>query len=147
MLKELIILIRPKQWVKNLFVLVPLIFSKAFMNSDSVIKALSVALCFIAVSSSVYILNDIIDYRRDRHHEKKRTRPIASGKIAKRNAAGFMLVFMAAGIIPAYFIHPYVVLCLTAYIVLNILYNGAPPGCRHKYRFLSSPQQEPAYLF
>jgi 4-hydroxybenzoate polyprenyltransferase len=93
------------------------------MNSDSVIKALSVALCFIAVSSSVYILNDIIDYRRDRHHEKKRTRPIASGKIAKRNAAGFMLVFMAAGIIPAYFIHPYVVLCLTAYIVLNILYS------------------------
>ena len=123
MLKELIILIRPKQWVKNLFVLVPLIFSKAFMNSGSVIKALSVALCFIAVSSSVYILNDIIDYKRDRHHEKKRTRPIASGKIAKRNAAGFMLVFMAAGIIPAYFIHPYVVLCLTAYIVLNILYS------------------------
>jgi len=123
MLKELIILIRPKQWVKNLFVLVPLIFSKAFMNSGSVIKSLSVALCFIAVSSSVYILNDIIDYKRDRHHEKKRTRPIASGKIAKRNAAGFMLVFMAAGIIPAYFIHPYVVLCLTAYIVLNILYS------------------------
>ena len=44
MLKELIILIRPKQG-KNLFVLVPLVFSKAFMNSDSVIKALSVALC------------------------------------------------------------------------------------------------------
>ncbi|HEY8499718.1 MAG TPA: decaprenyl-phosphate phosphoribosyltransferase [Clostridia bacterium] len=123
MLKELIILIRPKQWVKNLFVLVPLIFSKAFVNSDSVIKALAVTLCFIAVSSSVYILNDIIDYKRDRLHEKKRTRPIASGRMEKRNAAGFMLVFMAVGLIAAYFIHPYVVLCLVAYVVLNILYS------------------------
>jgi len=123
MLKDLIILIRPKQWVKNVFVLVPLVFSKAFMNSDSVFKALSAALCFTAVSSSVYILNDIIDYERDRHHDKKRTRPIASGRITKQNAAGFMLVFMAAGLIPAYFIHPYVVLCLIAYIMLNVLYS------------------------
>jgi 4-hydroxybenzoate polyprenyltransferase len=125
MLKELIILIRPKQWVKNLFVLVPLIFSKAFINSYSVLRALSAALCFIAVSSSVYILNDIIDYKRDRHHDKKKTRPIASGRMDKRSAVGFMLVFMAAGLIPAYFIHPYVVLCLIAYIVLNILYSVA----------------------
>ena len=125
MLKELNILIRPKQWVKNLFVLVPLIFSKAFINSYSVLRALSAALCFIAVSSSVYILNDIIDYKRDRHHDKKKTRPIASGRMDKRSAVGFMLVFMAAGLIPAYFIHPYVVLCLIAYIVLNILYSVA----------------------
>lgn len=125
MVKDLMILIRPKQWVKNIFVLVPLVFSRAFMNVDSVLKALFVMFCFIAASSSIYILNDIIDMKKDRHHEKKRSRPIAAGRISKRSAWGFMLVFMAAGLIPAYFIHPYVVLCIVGYIILNILYSVA----------------------
>ena len=64
MLKNMLKLIRPKQWVKNIFVLVPLIFSKTFTDPMSVIKALAALFCFVLASSSVYILNDIIDIEK-----------------------------------------------------------------------------------
>ncbi len=123
MYTELIKLMRPKQWVKNIFVLVPLIFSRTFLDPEAVLKAILALLCFIAASSAVYILNDIMDLDKDRHHEKKRLRPLAAGTVPKGTAAGFMLVLFAAGLLPAFFIHPYVVLCILAYIILNILYS------------------------
>jgi len=123
MLKQLMKLIRPKQWVKNAFVLAPLIFSRTFMNPDALIKAVSAMVCFIAASSAVYILNDIIDLEKDRLHEAKRLRPLASGSISKRAAVIFMLVFMSLSLLSAFFIGYGVLFCILVYILMNILYS------------------------
>lgn len=123
MLKQLMKLIRPKQWVKNVFVLAPLIFSRTFMNPDALIKAVSAMVCFIAASSAVYILNDIIDLEKDRLHDAKRLRPLASGSISKRAAVIFMLVFMSLSLVSAFFIGYGVLFCILVYILMNILYS------------------------
>lgn len=123
MFKQLLRLIRPKQWVKNVFVLAPLIFSKTFIHPEAVIKAVLAMLCFMAASSSIYILNDIIDLEKDKLHEKKRLRPLASGSIKKSTAVIFMLVLLAVSFALSYFINYQVLLCIIIYILINILYS------------------------
>jgi len=116
-------LLRPKQWVKNIFVLVPLIFSRTFTEPMHVIRALGAFVCFIAVSSAIYILNDIIDIEKDKLHETKRFRPLASGEVSKEKAFVLMAVLLVFGLAIGFLLNVNVVLCLTAYIILNILYS------------------------
>jgi 4-hydroxybenzoate polyprenyltransferase len=79
-LMGLLILMRPKQWVKNAFVLAPLIFSGEFVNANSVSHVLIATALYCLASSGTYIINDIHDVERDRKHPKKsKTRPIATG--------------------------------------------------------------------
>ncbi len=123
MLKHMFKLIRPKQWVKNIFVLVPLIFSKTFTHPMSVIEAFAALFCFVLASSSVYILNDIIDIEKDKLHETKRLRPLAAGEVPKHTAALVMVVLFIAAIALAFVLNTNVVLCILAYVVLNIFYS------------------------
>lgn len=123
MLKQILKLIRPKQWIKNVFVLVPLIFSRTFTNTDMVIKAVLAMLCFTAASASIYILNDIIDIEKDKLHKIKRLRPLASGSIKKSTAAVLMVVLLVGSLIISWFIHPSVVPCIVGYVMMNILYS------------------------
>jgi 4-hydroxybenzoate polyprenyltransferase len=116
-------LMRPKQWIKNVFVLVPLIFSRTFTHPDAILKACLALICFIAASSAVYILNDIIDIEKDKLHETKRLRPLASGSVKKGSAAVLMVLLMAGSLATSYFIHPSVVACIVAYTAMNILYT------------------------
>lgn len=120
---KLLRLLRPKQWVKNIFVLVPLIFSRTFTEPGRVLRALGAFLCFTAVSSAIYVLNDIIDIEKDRLHETKRFRPLASGEVTKGQAFILMALLLVLGLAVAFAISTNVVLCLTTYIVLNILYS------------------------
>ncbi|HVO73535.1 MAG TPA: decaprenyl-phosphate phosphoribosyltransferase [Ignavibacteriaceae bacterium] len=83
MLKQYLILFRIPQWIKNLFVFVPLIFSQNLFNSHYLLKTLHGFLLFCLTSSVVYIINDIIDIEADRAHPEKQKRPLASGKISK----------------------------------------------------------------
>src|SRR4029453_3358596 len=81
-------LLRPKQWVKNLFVLPAPLFGLAH-EGVTIKHALSVAgafVAFCALSSTVYALNDVIDAEADRRHPLKRARPVASGAISARAA-------------------------------------------------------------
>mgnify|MGYP000971272254 CR=1 FL=1 len=123
MFKNMLRLIRPKQWVKNIFVLVPLIFSKTFTDPLCILKAFGAFLCFLAASSSIYILNDIIDIEKDKLHETKRFRPLASGEVSKGKAAVLMVVLLIVGLVIALLINPNLVICILAYITLNILYS------------------------
>ena len=75
--------LRPQQWVKNLFVLAPLLFSQNLFTPLAVGRALAAFLLFCLASSSVYLLNDLRDREQDRLHPKKRHRPIASGKLSR----------------------------------------------------------------
>ncbi len=81
-MKNLIRLIRPKQWIKNLIVLLPVFFGDALLHPSAIYAGLITALSFSFAASSIYCLNDIIDIEDDKHHPIKCNRPLASGAIS-----------------------------------------------------------------
>ena len=113
---------RPKQWTKNGFVLVGLIFDGKLLDLPLALTAVATLICFCVVSSSVYILNDLIDIERDRGHPRKRLRPLASGQLDPVFAKAAMVILGAAGIVAAGLIDVYVGLTLAAYLILNVAY-------------------------
>ena len=90
-MKNLIRLIRPHQWVKNLVVLLPVFFGGALLHIEAVYAGLITALCFSFAASSIYCLNDIVDVDDDRRHPVKCHRPMASGAISIMQ--GYILMF------------------------------------------------------
>ena len=91
-MKNLIRLIRPHQWVKNLVVLLPVFFGGALLHIESVYAGLVTALCFSFAASSIYCLDDIVDVDDDRQHPVKCHRPMASGAISITQ--GYTLMFL-----------------------------------------------------
>ena len=87
---------RPRQWSKNVFVLAAVVFDKKLLNPEAVGKSLAGMVLFCLLSSSVYLINDILDAEADRNHPQKRNRPIASGKlpvpVAAAAAVGIILI-------------------------------------------------------
>lgn len=81
-MKNLIRLIRPKQWIKNLIVLLPVFFGGALLHPSAIYAGLITASSFSFAASSIYCLNDIIDIEDDKHHPIKCNRPLASGAIS-----------------------------------------------------------------
>ena len=75
-------LIRPKQWIKNTVVLLPILFGGALLRVEALYAGFITALSFSFISSSIYCLNDIIDLKDDRRHPVKCQRPLASGAIS-----------------------------------------------------------------
>ena len=88
-------LLRPQQWVKNAFLVAPLIFSKHLFGLEYATTTILALVVFSLVSSSVYIINDIADREADRQHPVKKNRPIASGRISIPEAI-VVLVFVFA---------------------------------------------------
>ncbi len=88
-------LIRPEQWVKNVFVVAPLFFTPSAVSAANLRNvALGVA-CFCAISSAVYVLNDYRDRESDRMHPRKQHRPLASGTVAVPLALALMVTLLA----------------------------------------------------
>mgnify|MGYP002279095917 FL=1 len=88
-------MIRPQQWIKNVFVLVPLFFGGSLLDTTDIIAAVTAAMAFCFISSSIYCLNDIIDVEDDRRHPTKCHRPIAAGKISVAQAYVMMALMVA----------------------------------------------------
>ena len=119
----LIKLARPKQWVKNAFVLAPVVFTGTFLDVDAISHALLAALLFCVASSATYIINDMHDIESDRrHHQKSQSRPLAAG-IVSIPAASIFLACLYALLIWGWFIAPKVVMVIAAYLVLNLAYT------------------------
>lgn len=116
-----IILARPYQWHKNIFILAPIFFAGKIF-SDKIYDLLLLFLNFVTVSSAVYSINDIIDYQRDKSHPTKQNRPIASGKISKKEALTFSFVFLTISFILAYYINSIIFVVL--YVFINIIYSA-----------------------
>ena len=85
-MNDILRLIRPKQWIKNLFVFLPVFFGGAMLNHTAMIHTFIAFVSFCLAASSVYCLNDIVDAEEDRRHPVKCSRPIASGAITERQA-------------------------------------------------------------
>ena len=123
MLLNYLKLIRVPQWIKNLFVFVPLLFSLHFFQGNYFVTTLLAFFIFCLSSSFIYIINDIIDIEADKLHPQKKNRPLPSGKISKRNAlilAVFIFVLIIVSL-PS-FSKDFIIL-VTSFILLNILYS------------------------
>ena len=92
---NLIRLIRPNQWIKNIFVFLPIFFGEKIHDIQLLFNACLAFLSFSLAASSIYCLNDIIDIKDDRRHPVKCNRPLASGKISVPLAYTIMLLLMA----------------------------------------------------
>ncbi len=123
MITSLIALLRLKQWVKNGFVLAPLIFSGSFLDMAAVADSLAAMLLFCIASSATYIVNDIHDMEHDRKHpEKSKKRPLASGAVTLTQAY-MLLGILYSLLIIAFFYFPLLMLVIAGYIALNLLYS------------------------
>ena len=91
-------LMRPGQWIKNLFLFAGLIFGLKLSDRASVIAALLGFICFCLVSSAVYVFNDIHDRNQDRFHPTKKNRPVAAGRISVPAAAVFSALLFVLGL-------------------------------------------------
>ena len=85
-------LLRPLQWLKNIFVFAPIFFSNNLLKPDYFWPTLVVFASFCMISSSIYCFNDLRDVEADRQHPKKCHRPIASGKVSVRGGYAMMLL-------------------------------------------------------
>lgn len=121
--RGLLALSRPKQWLKNGFVLAPLVFTGSFLEPGAVFKAFLAFALFCMASSATYVLNDMQDVERDRLHPKKsKTRPLASGDVSIRSAR-FLLVVLYALLVVGWFLAPAVVQVILCYLLLNVAYT------------------------
>lgn len=119
----LVRLLRPRQWIKNGFVLGPLVFAGLFTDMASVERSLIAVLLFCMASSASYIVNDLHDVERDRAHPKKsRTRPLAAGTVTPR-AAVVLLAILYVALAASWFVAPAVLQVIAAYLVLNVAYT------------------------
>ena len=87
-------LLRPEQWVKNVFLFAGLVFGRKFTDADSVLMAIGGFSLFCLLSSAVYVLNDLRDREDDKLHPRKRTRPIASGAVSVSAAMAIAAVLL-----------------------------------------------------
>jgi 4-hydroxybenzoate polyprenyltransferase len=121
--KQLLDLLRARQWIKNLLIYIALIFTHNLFNKILFLKVTAgfFLLCFAA--SSIYIINDINDVKEDRHHPEKKSRPIASGEITVEFAAAISAILMLFSLAGSFFINTGFFLIITAYIAMNLLYT------------------------
>ena len=116
-------LIRVHQWVKNLFMVLPLFFAGKLFDHRLLLDVLIGVVCFSFSASAVYILNDYKDIESDRAHPSKKNRPLAAGKINPNVAllAAFLLVL--AGFTGAWFLSIRFFVILAIYLLMNVAYT------------------------
>lgn len=115
--------IRPYQWVKNGFVLLPIVFAGKLGDSDAVVRVAVAFAAFCAAASSVYIANDLADLEADKLHPLKKLRPLAQGHLAANSCLGLSLLLASASLMTGFFFSLGLGVCLSAYIVGNLLYT------------------------
>lgn len=133
MIKSVLKLIRPKQWIKNFFIFPAILFSKEFLtvnasnvhklNYTNIYLTVLLFIVFSILSSCVYILNDIIDKKEDKLHPKKKNRPIASGKISIKQALIIFFILFGIVVFLSFFINLYTRMVLLIYFIINLLYS------------------------
>ena len=127
--RDLLRLARPRDWLKGVFVLMPLPFALA-SGAPLALGALALGIAAMSLTSSaVYALNDVMDADRDRANPRKRGRPVASGRISARLALASALVWLCGGVLLALASgQPRAVVILALYVGQNLVYSF---GAKH----------------
>ncbi len=122
-LKSYLQLLRPRHWIKNLFLFAALLFSRNIDKLPYALAALQAFLCFCITSSAVYIFNDIMDMEKDRKHPKKCKRPLASGAISRREAVLLILLLLPAALVFSFILSRSFGFIILTYLLNNLLYT------------------------
>jgi 4-hydroxybenzoate polyprenyltransferase len=123
MFKALLKTMRPKQWSKNVFIFAALIFDKKLLEPVWLVRTIAAFLLFCLISSTVYIINDLVDLEKDRAHPVKRKRPLPSGQLSPRVAAIAAIVFAVAGIALSFALSVWFGVVISVYLGLMLLYS------------------------
>ena len=115
---------RPEQWLKNGFVLAPIVFSGLVGDPDAWLRTILAVAAFCAASSAVYLVNDVIDREADRSHPIKKNRAIASGEVSVATALAVAVILVAAAAVVSVWLGGSFPAVLGAYIVLVLLYSA-----------------------
>jgi 4-hydroxybenzoate polyprenyltransferase len=115
--------LRPRQWIKNLFVAAALLFSKNLMHPRLLARATAAVALFCLLSGAVYLINDLIDVDKDRLHPTKRRRPIASGRLPVAVAWRAAMVIGAGTLGGALIFGRAFAACALGYFALNLAYS------------------------
>jgi 4-hydroxybenzoate polyprenyltransferase len=116
-------LFRINNWIKNLLVLSPLLFSFNIFHLNEVINTIVAFVAFCFISSSIYIFNDISDIEKDKVHPRKKYRPLPSGNISRKKAIILALILFFASFAVSFYISIIFLLVILTYFLLNTLYN------------------------
>ncbi|HSC87374.1 MAG TPA: decaprenyl-phosphate phosphoribosyltransferase [Polyangiaceae bacterium] len=122
-LTGLIRTIRPHQWVKNVFVLAPVVFAKSIFDVQLLTNAGAAFLVFCLLAGAVYTMNDLADVEQDRLHPVKRFRPIASGRVSEAAARVLAISLVVVSLVAGWFVSPWFDLVAGLYFAQNIAYT------------------------
>lgn len=123
MLRYYIEALRPRQWIKNLFMFAALFFSKKAFQFELTFLYIIAFFLFCMLTSSVYLLNDVIDRELDKVHPQKKNRPVASGQIPVRNALTLFGILAISSLSLSLLINSKFFLISLLYFCLNLLYS------------------------
>lgn len=123
-LLNLLISLRPGQWTKNLFVFAALVFAQRLTETDAVVNAVVAFFVFCALSSTVYLVNDVLDREQDRRHPLKADRPVASGELSPALALAAAAILGVAAMIVALGLGWQFFQVAAGYLVLLIAYSA-----------------------
>ncbi|MGE4503351.1 MAG: decaprenyl-phosphate phosphoribosyltransferase [Thiomicrospira sp.] len=123
MFVDILKLIRPHQYIKNLFIIAPLFFAGAITDQQALIASLLAFVFFSISASAIYVLNDLKDVNEDRLHPVKCDRPIASGRISIPQAWIIFTGLLALGLLGAYWLSEMLFYIVLLYVMLNVLYS------------------------
>ena len=122
-ISNIIVLIRPHQYVKNLFIFMPMFFVGQMANVDLLVDSLIAFVAFSLSASAVYILNDYRDVEDDRLHPTKKNRPLASGSVSGQTGLVIMALLAICGLALMASLSIEAAAILVTYIVLNLTYS------------------------
>jgi len=114
---------RPLQWIKNLFVFAPILFSMNIFHVGQVLRAFEAFILFCMITGAVYLFNDVADRREDREHPLKRNRPVASGQLTAGMAVFWALALMGLTLRAAWTIDAGFFWSITVYAFINMAYS------------------------
>jgi 4-hydroxybenzoate polyprenyltransferase len=124
MLTGLILLARPKHWVKNVFIALPVPFALSAGAHFEAVAFLLGFFGFCLINSAIYTLNDLFDAQADRLHPRKCSRPLASGRVPEWAGLAQIVVLFCAGLVLCWAAgKPYVVTIAVLYTAINVAYN------------------------
>ncbi len=121
-MRNIITLLRPHQYVKNIFIFAPLVFAFNF-SQNAFLNAGVAFILFSLLASSIYIFNDYMDIEEDKKHPSKKNRPLASGAISKKTAQLLFSILSLTVLAVAFIFSPPLFFVLGIYFLLNIAYS------------------------
>lgn len=122
-MSEVFKLLRIHQYIKNLFIFMPLLFSFSYMDAHNNINTIITFVLFSLLASSVYIFNDLMDINEDRAHPTKKNRPLASGAVSTKSAKILILLLSLTSLSLSLLLNFELFIVLFIYFILNILYS------------------------